>query len=71
MMEFARETGLSPASSTPRRYLWTDAFAVCNLLGLYQETAHDYLFDLTANTTKAFDGLSLTLLPMCGLLESK
>jgi len=38
MMEFARETGLSPAGSAPRRYLWTDAFAVCNFLGLYQET---------------------------------
>ena len=38
MMEFARDTGLSPASSVPRRYLWTDSFAVCNFLGLYQET---------------------------------
>jgi hypothetical protein len=38
MTEFARLTGLSPASSAPRRYLWTDAFAVCNFLGLYQET---------------------------------
>jgi hypothetical protein len=38
MMEFARDTGLSPTSSTPRCYLWTDAFAVCNFLGLYQET---------------------------------
>jgi hypothetical protein len=37
MIEFARLTGLSPASSAPRRYLWTDAFAVCNFLGLYQE----------------------------------
>jgi len=35
MTEFARLTGLSPASSAPRRYLWTDAFAVCNFLGLY------------------------------------
>ena len=35
MMEFARKTGLSPASGAPRRYLWTDAFAVCNFLGLY------------------------------------
>jgi hypothetical protein len=38
MSEFARLTGLSPASNAPRRYLWTDAFAVCNLLGLYQDT---------------------------------
>jgi hypothetical protein len=38
MVEFARLTGLLPASTPPRRYLWTDAFAVCNFLGLYQET---------------------------------
>jgi len=38
MTEFARLTGLSPANNMPRRYLWTDAFAVCNFLGLYRET---------------------------------
>lgn len=38
MMKFARETGLSPAGKSPRRYLWTDAFAVCNFLGLYRQT---------------------------------
>jgi hypothetical protein len=38
MMEFARETGLSPVLKSPRRYLWTDAFAVCNFLGLYHQT---------------------------------
>ncbi len=37
MIEFARETGLSPGGTAPRRYLWTDAFAVCNFLGLYQK----------------------------------
>jgi hypothetical protein len=46
MKEFARETGLSPASSTPRRYLWTDAFAVCNFLGLYQESGGEEFKDL-------------------------
>ena len=46
MTEFARLTGLSPASSAPRRYLWTDAFAVCNFLGLYQETAGKEFKDL-------------------------
>ena len=46
MTEFARETGLSPANSTPRRYLWTDAFAVCNFLGLYQETGDEEFKDL-------------------------
>jgi len=38
MTEFARLSGLAPASDRPRRYLWTDAFAVCNFLGLYQQT---------------------------------
>jgi hypothetical protein len=46
MMEFARETGLSPASSVPRRYLWTDAFAVCNFLGLFQGTGGEEFKDL-------------------------
>lgn len=38
MLEFARLTGLSPAMDAPRRYLWTDAFAVCNFLGLQIQT---------------------------------
>jgi hypothetical protein len=46
MIEFARLTGLSPATSTPRRYLWTDAFAVCNFLGLYQDTGRMEFKDL-------------------------
>ena len=46
MTEFARLTGLSPASNIPRRYLWTDAFAVCNFLGLYQETGGKEFEDL-------------------------
>lgn len=46
MTEFARLTGVSPASNTPRRYLWTDAFAVCNFLGLYQETGGKEFEDL-------------------------
>jgi hypothetical protein len=39
---FAAATGLS-AAVAPQRYLWTDAFAVCNFLGLYRasgDTAH-------------------------------
>jgi len=35
MLEFAYETGLS-SDLKPRRYLWTDAFAVCNFLELYR-----------------------------------
>jgi hypothetical protein len=39
MSEFARRTGLSPSEQDPQRYLWTDAFAVCNFLELFQQTA--------------------------------
>lgn len=42
MIEFAETTGLSPAESPPVRYLWTDAFAVCNFLGLYRETGDEH-----------------------------
>ncbi|MEA3428774.1 MAG: hypothetical protein U9Q84_06115, partial [Thermodesulfobacteriota bacterium] len=41
MTEFAFLTGLSPAGKAPRRYLWTDAFAVCNFLDLYLQTGDD------------------------------
>jgi hypothetical protein len=41
MIEFAERTGLSPAKSSPERYLWTDAFAVCNFLGLYRQTSDE------------------------------
>jgi hypothetical protein len=37
MARFADRTGLAPAGP-PRRYLWTDAFAVCNYLGLREAT---------------------------------
>jgi len=38
MTDFAERTGLSPEGKTPRRYLWTDAFAVCNFLELFRRT---------------------------------
>lgn len=41
MTEFATLTGLSPLGKTPRRYLWTDAFAVCNFLQLYCQTQQE------------------------------
>ena len=37
MLDFARRTGLD-SQQPPRRYLWTDAFAVCNFLGLAHST---------------------------------
>jgi hypothetical protein len=38
MSQFARRTGLSPAARDPHRYLWSDAFAVCNFLELFGRT---------------------------------
>jgi len=46
MIEFARRSGLSPVAETPRRYLWTDAFAVCNYLGLYSRSGEQKYRDL-------------------------
>ena len=38
MVRFARDSGLSPSNHAPQRYLWTDAFAVCNYLELFRRT---------------------------------
>lgn len=38
MFEFADLTGLLSAREVPRRYLWTDSFAICNFLELYHQT---------------------------------
>ena len=43
MRAFALRTGLIGDEHKPKRYLWTDAFAVCNFLELYQES-HDNLY---------------------------
>jgi len=42
MGEFAGRTGLLAESAAPvRRYLWTDAFAVCNYLALYEQSGRE------------------------------
>ena len=41
MAQFADESGLSSNGKVPRRYLWTDAFAVCNFLELYRQTGDE------------------------------
>jgi hypothetical protein len=41
MMEFGDKTGLTTSGNPPRRYLWTDAFAVCNFLELYRLTGDE------------------------------
>jgi hypothetical protein len=38
MLEFVQRTGLISETKNPRRYLWTDAFAVCNFLELFART---------------------------------
>ena len=43
MLQFADETGLVSTRHPPRRYLWTDAHAVCNFLSLYVHTGdHEF-----------------------------
>jgi hypothetical protein len=38
MRDYSRMTGLEPISPHPQRYLWTDAFSVCNYLELFSQT---------------------------------
>lgn len=46
MLEYAALTGLDPTGARPRRYLWTDAFAVCNYLDLFRRTDDETFRDL-------------------------
>jgi len=46
MLEFAAATGLSDPSHQPRRYLWTDAFAVGNFLQLYHQSSEQRFLQL-------------------------
>jgi hypothetical protein len=46
MLDFARLTGLDPPEAKPKRYLWTDAFAVCNYLELSRLTQEETFRDL-------------------------
>jgi hypothetical protein len=41
MEQFAHNTGLSRSPCSPQRYLWTDAFAVCNFLQLYRHSGQE------------------------------
>lgn len=45
MDDFADASGLT-GKSAPRRYLWTDSFAVCNFLGLFRQTGEDRYLSL-------------------------
>ena len=46
---FADDTGISRRDRRGRRYLWTDAYAVCNFLELYLETGAARYFQLAAD----------------------
>jgi hypothetical protein len=46
MLDFARQTGLMSNGAHPRRYLWTDAFAVCNYIELFRRTRDETYRDL-------------------------
>jgi len=46
MLDFADRTGLISSENPPVRYLWTDAFAVCNFLGLFVEHADEEALQL-------------------------
>ena len=48
MDDFARATGVT-GNSPPRRYLWTDAHAVCNWLALERELADPSYLDLAVS----------------------
>lgn len=52
MLDFADSTGLSDDSCEPRRYLWTDAFAVCNFLELFRETGEQCFIQLALKLVK-------------------
>jgi hypothetical protein len=45
MLDFAARTGLT-SSHLARRYLWTDAFALCNFLSLYRATGETRYKDI-------------------------
>jgi hypothetical protein len=52
MLNFASLTGLGTDDLHPRRYLWTDSFAVCNYLELFEATADKTYLDLALQLVK-------------------
>lgn len=52
MTRFAERTGLAPAGRPSQRYLWTDAFAVCNFLGLARSAAAPRFRDLAVRLVR-------------------
>jgi len=52
MLRFAQVSGLTPRNSHPVRYLWTDAYAVCNFLAVYRRTDEDRYLQLALDLVK-------------------
>jgi hypothetical protein len=48
MSEYGRRTGLMDRGGAPKRYLWTDAFAVCNFLELHRSSPDLRFFELAS-----------------------
>lgn len=46
MLAFADRSGLRRSDTAPRRYLWTDAHAVCNFLSLYRANGEHAFLEL-------------------------
>jgi hypothetical protein len=55
MLDFAERTGVA-ASESGRRYLWTDAFAVTNFLGLARETGEERFRELALRLIEKVHG---------------
>ena len=55
MDEFASNTGLATNLSAPRRYLWTDAFAVCNFLELHKQSGEQKYLDIALKLVNQVD----------------
>ncbi len=57
MLEFAEATGLTSDAKPPRRYLWTDAFAVCNFQELYRQTNDERYKQITLDLVAQVHGI--------------
>jgi hypothetical protein len=56
MLDFVERTGLT-SEAPPQRYLWTDAFALQNLLDLYRETGDPAFRDLATDLIAQVHGV--------------
>jgi hypothetical protein len=74
MSEFAMKTGLSKTKEKQRRYLWTDAFAVCNFLELFERTGDEQYrrraTELIDQVHRCLGGIAMTISEVAGLADS-